>query len=106
MSRSRHSSTVATAASADSEVRLWDLATGRPLRPPLNDQGRVKSLTFGPDGKLLVFLSGGSQVWDVATGRRCQDLPYGKTPRPAEIGDDEDAAGNEDALIKEFMVHK
>jgi WD40 repeat protein len=68
-------------ASGDSrgEIRLWDGATGESQRV-LADQGvRVSSLSFSPDGTLLLSTAGSfgfcfgckhvEHVWDVAAGR-------------------------------------
>jgi WD40 repeat protein len=63
------------------EVRLWRVETGELLVPPLAHRGPVKTLSFSPDGRLL--LTGGfsvesvlkkrptvgeARLWDVATG--------------------------------------
>jgi hypothetical protein len=56
----------------DSTLRLWDVATGRPIGPPLQGHdGEVLSVAFSPDGRQMV--SGSSdrslRLWDVATGK-------------------------------------
>jgi WD40 repeat protein len=67
---------------ADGTVRLWDLAGWRSgeLSPPvrvLEGHKDVWSVCFSPDGKLLA--SGGASdgfifLWDVASGRKVQNL--------------------------------
>src|SRR5262249_17539784 len=62
-----------------SGVRVWDLATGRPLTSPLRHGQLVRYAPLRPDGRRLltetadpaVFKSGAPQVrvWDVSDGR-------------------------------------
>jgi WD40 repeat protein len=60
--------------SFDGTVRLWDVATRRPLGGPLT--GGVDSLTFSPDGKTLVTGddNGTVQAWDMANDRQIGSL--------------------------------
>jgi WD40 repeat protein/serine/threonine protein kinase len=57
------------------EARVWDLATGQPITPPLRHAGAVQRVVFSPDGsRILTVTAGGPasrdtvQVWDAATG--------------------------------------
>jgi hypothetical protein len=54
-------------ASADSTVRLWDVATGQPHGPPLTGHtNAVRGVAFSPDGALLATASADStaRMWN------------------------------------------
>jgi WD40 repeat protein len=52
-------------------VRLWDAARRKPLAEPLRHPGEVRSVTFSPDGKVLLCVAKDeAHFWDVATGKR------------------------------------
>jgi len=57
--------------SLDGTARLWNIATGQPVGPPLPHDGWVTCLAFSPDGKTLATgsLSRTLRFWEVATGR-------------------------------------
>jgi formylglycine-generating enzyme required for sulfatase activity len=62
--------------SADSTVKLWDVASGTLKQTLAGDSGPVNSIAFTPDGKLLA--SGNSNntvtVWEVVSGTLKQTL--------------------------------
>lgn len=57
-------------ASADRTARVWDVATGRPVSPPLKHQWSVNAASFSPDGARVVTASSDNtaRVWDATTG--------------------------------------
>src|SRR5262249_55258542 len=54
-------------------IKLWDPATGRPLRGWNAGVGTVASISFSPDGRTLVSghlnLSDNVKLWDVTNGQ-------------------------------------
>jgi WD40 repeat protein/serine/threonine protein kinase len=56
-------------ASSDNTARLWSVATGQPLSPPLIHQGGVVAVAFSPDGKTLATASSTARLWSAATGQ-------------------------------------
>ncbi|HWG46935.1 MAG TPA: WD40 repeat domain-containing protein [Gemmataceae bacterium] len=56
----------------DRRIRLWNAATGRPLRELPGHPGWVRSIAFSPTGKLLASVGSDNTVrlWNVATGRQ------------------------------------
>ncbi len=59
---------------SDATVRLWDIETGRPLGPPIENDTNLASVTISPDGRTLVLTttSGDVRFWDARVG-----LPLG-----------------------------
>jgi tetratricopeptide (TPR) repeat protein len=55
----------------DRTARLWDVATGKPIGPPLLHWTAVGSVTFSPDGQTLLTGSFDktARLWDAQTGR-------------------------------------
>src|SRR6185437_8091297 len=64
----------------DRRIRLWNAATGRPLRELPGHPGWVRSIAFSPTGKYLVFTRPGAPtgkmeptdpicIWDIAAGK-------------------------------------
>jgi WD40 repeat protein len=60
---------------------LWDLATGRPLAPPLTCRGTVQTISFDPQGTRLLTMdsSGTARIWHAPTGS-----PLTPPMRPAD----------------------
>jgi WD40 repeat protein/serine/threonine protein kinase len=55
-------------ANTDNTIQLWNVSTGQPIDTPLvGHQGSISSLTFSPDGKMLVSsdINGSILVWDL-----------------------------------------
>ena len=55
----------------DDSARVWDVATGSEVCPPLQHRDTVFAVAFSPDGSKVVTGSGDgtAQVWETATGR-------------------------------------
>jgi WD40 repeat protein/tetratricopeptide (TPR) repeat protein len=53
------------------EVRRWDVATGRSIRPHLRHQGQVVAVAYSPDGRTLLTGSADhtARLWDASTGK-------------------------------------
>jgi WD40 repeat protein len=50
-------------------VRLADVATGKDLSPSARNTGQVECVAFSPDGRTVVSVGGGLQLWETATGK-------------------------------------
>jgi WD40 repeat protein len=63
----------------DAVLKLWEVATGKPVRAFTGHSQTVQSVAFSPDG--LTALSGSPlRLWDVATGKELRTLtPGGKS---------------------------
>src|SRR5205823_1830936 len=62
--------------SSQNLVRLWDVATGRPLGTPMPHDNPVWFMQFHPNGRLALTgeLNNACQLWDVTTGQRLGKL--------------------------------
>lgn len=56
----------------DQAIRLWDVATGKPMRALMGHQHQVNSLAFAPTGNTLASASrdGTVRLWDISTGKQ------------------------------------
>jgi WD40 repeat protein len=72
---------IASSCWADRAVRLWDAATGRPLRTlAVEDSQGFRGLTFSPDGKHLYAGTSTTVIrWEVGTGREAGRFPLSET---------------------------
>jgi len=62
--------------SADTSIKLWDVAAGRELRTLTGHRAPVGTVVYSPDGKILASGSadGTIKLWDVDTGRLLHTL--------------------------------
>jgi WD40 repeat protein len=63
-------------ASFDGTARVWDVATGKPVRTLTGHAAIVLDVDFSPDGKRLATagLDGTVRLWDARTGRELLSL--------------------------------
>lgn len=56
----------------DNTIRLWNVATGKPLGSSLMGQSAISSVAFSPDGKILASGSaeGIIRLWDLTSGKQ------------------------------------
>ncbi len=64
----------------DGTIRLWDVATARPLAPSFHQTGEVDAIAFSPNGQRLASgcYTKPAQIWDVKSGRVFSE-PQGQT---------------------------
>jgi WD40 repeat protein/serine/threonine protein kinase len=55
----------------DQTARLWDVATGKPVGPPLQHQDQVLAVALSPDGKTVLTgsMDRTARLWDVRTSK-------------------------------------
>lgn len=60
----------------DQTLRLWDTATGKPVRTCAGAGAELHTLAFSPDGKLLASAArnGIVRLWEAATGKSLRSL--------------------------------
>ncbi|MGD0111941.1 MAG: AAA-like domain-containing protein [Armatimonadota bacterium] len=67
---SRDSRLVVTA-SDDKTARVWDVASGNAVGPPMRHSGPVAMAAFSPDGRRVATVSAGTaRVWEVRSGKQ------------------------------------
>jgi TRAP-type C4-dicarboxylate transport system substrate-binding protein/Tol biopolymer transport system component len=71
--------------SVDTTARLWDLASGEPIRTFSGHTGPIDGIAFSPDGKTLVTGSADhtARLWDVMSGETIRVF----SGHTAEVGD-------------------
>ena len=78
--------------SADHTARIWDVATGNPVSPPLSHDGPVNWVEFRSDGTVLLTASsdGTIRIWAAADGRPSAGrwLTHGSPVRVARFSPD------------------
>ncbi len=55
--------------SSDKTARLWNVATGQPLSPPLQHTNPVVAVAFSLDGKTILTQGEPVPVWDPNAGK-------------------------------------
>lgn len=75
---------------SNTEIRLWDLASGNEIRSFVGHSGRVIAMAFVPGGGQFVSASedGTIRTWDLATGREVRRLDAGMPVTTMAISSD------------------
>src|SRR5262249_34680477 len=74
---------VATSGSMDGTIIIWDLKTAKPL-VQLREREWVRSCTFSPDGRLLIYSTTGDTLTfaDAANGKKLHQVKVADPDRP------------------------
>src|SRR5262249_25298729 len=59
------------------ELKLWEVASGKPVPTPIQPRSRATALAFSPDGRSLATgtADGAARLWDLRTGRELSHMP-------------------------------
>ncbi len=101
--------TLLAAGTSTGEVRLWDAATGTPMRTFQGHTDWVYSIDFSPDGRTLATGSEDQtvRIWEVSTGRQLK-IFTGHTNRVYSVTFNHDgsvlASGSHDGNIRLWRV--
>jgi WD40 repeat protein len=71
-------------------IRAWELDSGRPATPPMDESSIVKKLLFGPTGERLIGTWGsGARIWNARTGEVLSEpITHEKTINAIEFSPD------------------
>jgi WD40 repeat protein/serine/threonine protein kinase len=75
----------------EKQARVYDVASGKPVSPPLKHSATVQHAAFSPDGRRVVTSSydGTARVWEVLTGNPISPpLTHGKDATHASFSPD------------------
>jgi WD40 repeat protein len=77
-------------ASEDGSAQVWDVASGKPIAPPLRHGSWVYDAEFSPDGRWLVTagFDNSAGLWEVETGRQLWTWPHEAAVRSVAFSPD------------------